>query len=248
VRLRSPLRRRPAAAAWLVARDMSQRAEPDVRPHGLCIYCGKDTPPAHLADRRCAPSAFNASCPLRWQAAPGPSCRRRTCPVHYQTVRPCRTAHCAHHPLYEKLPLHADTTQISDVRAQEDCSSSEHLWLQVLHLLCSWAHMSGLSTFVYAPLSYKKGRHATLQHKLTWTELRLSILMLPRQSNIQWSRVLRFGGLNHSKLSRVHVLDVRLAGQAKRLSPFLILGFRAGALRHPAGEFSPRQRVMTKTL
>jgi hypothetical protein len=33
------------------------------------------------------------------------------------------------------------------------------------------------------------------------------------------------------------VLDVRLAGQAKHLSPFLILGFRAGALRHPAGEF-----------
>jgi hypothetical protein len=32
VRLRSPLRRRPVAAAWLVARDVSQRAEPDVRP------------------------------------------------------------------------------------------------------------------------------------------------------------------------------------------------------------------------
>jgi hypothetical protein len=32
MRLRSPLRRRPDAATWLVARDMSQRAEPDVRP------------------------------------------------------------------------------------------------------------------------------------------------------------------------------------------------------------------------
>jgi hypothetical protein len=30
--LRSPLKRRPAAAAWLVARDISQRAEPDARP------------------------------------------------------------------------------------------------------------------------------------------------------------------------------------------------------------------------
>jgi hypothetical protein len=139
---------------------MSQRAEPDVRPLktcGLCIYCREDAPPAHLADRRCAPSAFNASCPLRWQAAPGPSYRRCTCPVHYQTVRPCGTAHCAHHPLYEKLPLHADTTQILNVRAQEDCSSSEHLWLQVLHPLCSWAHMSGLSTFCACPLSYKRG-------------------------------------------------------------------------------------------
>jgi hypothetical protein len=34
MRLRSPLRRRPDAATWLVARDVSQRAEPDVRPLG----------------------------------------------------------------------------------------------------------------------------------------------------------------------------------------------------------------------
>jgi hypothetical protein len=34
VRLRSPLRRRPDAVTWLVAHDVSQRAEPDVRP--LC--------------------------------------------------------------------------------------------------------------------------------------------------------------------------------------------------------------------
>ena len=47
--LRSPFRRRPAAAAWLVARDISQRAEPDVRPIQPCslgIYCGEDAPPA----------------------------------------------------------------------------------------------------------------------------------------------------------------------------------------------------------
>jgi hypothetical protein len=34
VRLCSMLRRRPDAATWLVARDISQRAEPDVRPLG----------------------------------------------------------------------------------------------------------------------------------------------------------------------------------------------------------------------
>jgi hypothetical protein len=39
------------------------------------------------------------------------------------------------------------------------------------------------------------------------------------------------------KSSRVHVLGHRLARQAKCLSPLLILGFRAGAIRHPAGEF-----------
>jgi hypothetical protein len=66
---------------------------------------------------------------------------------------------------------------------------------------------------------------------------RLSTLKLPQQSNTKWSRVLRSGGPNHSKSLRVHVLNDRLAGQTKCLSPFLILGFRAGALRHPAEEF-----------
>jgi hypothetical protein len=60
-RLRSPLRRRPAVAAWLVARDISQRAEPNVRPlkpRGLCIVAERtrhlptlltgDVPPQHL--------------------------------------------------------------------------------------------------------------------------------------------------------------------------------------------------------
>jgi hypothetical protein len=74
----------------------------------------------------------------------------------------------------------------------------------------------------------------------TETQLRLSTLKLPQQSNTQWSRVLRSGGPNHYKLSRVHVLGDCLAGQAKRLSPFLILGLRAGALRHPDGEFPLR--------
>jgi hypothetical protein len=34
---------------WLVAHDISQRVEPDVRPIqlcSLCIYCGEDAPPA----------------------------------------------------------------------------------------------------------------------------------------------------------------------------------------------------------
>jgi hypothetical protein len=59
--LRSPLRRRPAAATWLVARDISQRAEPDVRPLGRAVSAfivegmcrlltplTDDVPPQHL--------------------------------------------------------------------------------------------------------------------------------------------------------------------------------------------------------
>jgi hypothetical protein len=61
VRLRSPLRRRPDAATWLVARDINQRAEPDVRPLGrtvsafiaektrrLSTLLTDDVPPQHL--------------------------------------------------------------------------------------------------------------------------------------------------------------------------------------------------------
>ena len=61
MRLRSPLRRRPDAATWLVARDVSQRAEPDVRPLGravsafiaertrrLSTLLTGDVPPQHL--------------------------------------------------------------------------------------------------------------------------------------------------------------------------------------------------------
>jgi hypothetical protein len=38
IRLCSPLRRRPVAATWLTARDVSQRAEPNVRPLGRVAY------------------------------------------------------------------------------------------------------------------------------------------------------------------------------------------------------------------
>ena len=51
-----------------------------------------------------------------------------------------------------KLPLYAKTTRIEDVRAQKDCPDNKHQLLQEIHLLCSWAHMSGLGSFVHAPL------------------------------------------------------------------------------------------------
>jgi hypothetical protein len=107
--------------------------------------------------------------------------------------------------------------------------------------------MSGLSTLVRSPFGYKRGGMQRYEgeefytHSESPTErLRLSAPKLPQQSNTQWSRVLRSSGPNHSKSSCVHVLGDHLAGQAKRLSPLLILGFRAGALRHPAGEFPLR--------
>jgi hypothetical protein len=46
VRLGSPLRRRPDATTWLVARDISQWAEPDVRPLDRPVS-------AFIAERMC---------------------------------------------------------------------------------------------------------------------------------------------------------------------------------------------------
>jgi hypothetical protein len=49
--VRSLLRQKPAAAACPVARNVSQRAEPDVRAMrlcSLCIYCGEDASPATM--------------------------------------------------------------------------------------------------------------------------------------------------------------------------------------------------------
>jgi hypothetical protein len=94
------------------------------------------------------------------------------------------------------------------------------------------------SMSLYVPPWAIKGRAHDTDRVRLWT------LRLPQQFNTQWSRVLRSGGPNHSKSSRVHVLGDRLARQAKRLNPFLILGFRAGALRHPTEEFPLRQTLI----
>jgi hypothetical protein len=141
--------------AWLVARDISQWAEPDVTPirlYSLCIYYGEDTPPATtlMSD---APSR-HLMCPVqsagrRRQGHPADGVSDQS--VDEQCAR-ARAAHSTHHPFYKKLPLHAEDTEISVVRAQEDCPSSKHLWLQALYSLCPWAHLSGPSTFVHAPL------------------------------------------------------------------------------------------------
>jgi hypothetical protein len=76
--------------------------------------------------------------------------------------------------------------------------------------------MSGLGTLVRAPLSYKRG--GMQRHTQTELGLRLSALKLPQQSNTQWSRVLRFGGLNHSKSSRAPEFIVHLP-TGKTLKP-----------------------------
>jgi hypothetical protein len=118
IRFCSPPRQRPDAATWHTARDVSQWAEPDVRPLGraasafiadkacrLFIPLAGDVPPRHLMSpvhstgRRCAASAFNEPCPLHWQAATRPSHRRRACPFRCQAAHPYCRMHYTHHDL-----------------------------------------------------------------------------------------------------------------------------------------------------
>jgi hypothetical protein len=55
----------------------------------------------------------------------------------------------------------------------------------------------------------------------------------------QWSRVLRPGGPNHSKPSCVPVCSSTNLVTSKTLRPLLILGIRAGAIRHLGGKIYP---------
>jgi hypothetical protein len=154
---RYPRRWRPAAAAWLVARDISQQGEPDVRPlkpRGLCIYCGEDAPPATM---------LTGDVPSRHLMRPVLFAGRRRqghpadgAPVQ-SVVEQCARAMqrtVLTIPCARSFPCTPRLYKISGVRAQEDCSSRRYQWL---HPLCSWAHISGLSTLVYAPFSYKRG-------------------------------------------------------------------------------------------
>jgi hypothetical protein len=105
--------------------------------------------------------------------------------------------------------------------------------------------MSGLSTLVRAPLSYKRGgmqrykggkktRGQTFRPN---SDSELSSF----HSNPTHSGVGYYAPAARTTLNPCVFLSLSFIYQhAKRLSPLLILGFRAGALRHPAGEFPLR--------
>jgi hypothetical protein len=175
VRFRSPLRRRPDATTWPTARDVSQRAEPDVRSLGraasafiadkarrLSIPLAGDVPPrylmstVHSTGRRCAASAFNVPCPLRWQAATRPSRMRRACPFHWQAVRLCCSVHYAH--LHSRVTKEA-ARDINTICTTDIMALGDHPG--VTGIVTSFRFASGPtcrgSASLYVPhLSYKR--------------------------------------------------------------------------------------------
>jgi hypothetical protein len=131
VRFRSLLRWRPDAATWPIARDVSQWAEPNVRSPGHAAS-------AFIAEKTCRLSIpltddvlpHHLMCHVHSAGRRHPGHPADGVPVQSIVKQYARAARCIvsiiTYTLPGKLPLHADTTQISDVRAQEDCSSNEH--------------------------------------------------------------------------------------------------------------------------
>jgi hypothetical protein len=85
------------------------------------------------------------------------------------------------------------------------------------------------------PLDYK--REGTQRYRFIQTQAILDTTQAHEQYNTQWSRVLRSGGPNHSKLLHVLVCSSLNSVIGKTLRPLFIIGFWVGAFCHPAGDF-----------
>jgi hypothetical protein len=163
VRFHSLLRRRPDAAMWTIARDVSQRAKPDVRSLGratsafiaektrrLSIPLTDDVPPQHLM------------CTVHSAGRRRPGHPTGGVPVQSIVKQYARAARCAvsiiTYTLPGKLPLHANTTQITDVRCKK-IATTTNISCPKYYIRCVLGPTCrpGLSTLVRAPLSYKRG-------------------------------------------------------------------------------------------
>jgi hypothetical protein len=179
-------------------------------------------------DERRAPSAFNVSRPIRWQAASRSSSKRRACWVCWRTVRLCQAAHYVT-PSTRSFPCtpkirRSRTTGHKGIAPAANIYSPKYYILYVPRPTC-W----GSVPLCMPPFSYK--RRGMRRYK--------SDPSSHSQYITQWSRVLRPGGPNHSKPSCALVCSSTILVTSKTLRPLLILGIRAGAIRHPAGEIYP---------
>jgi hypothetical protein len=123
----------------------------------------------HCADGRRALTAFNASRPIRWQAASRSSSRRRACWVCRRTVRPCQAAHYTHHPFRKKLPLYAKDTQISGVRDKKIVSATDISGSKWYILYVPGPTCRGPVPLCMPPFSYKRGGMRRYTHTQSQT-------------------------------------------------------------------------------
>jgi hypothetical protein len=159
IRFCSSPKRRPDAAAWPTARDVSQRPKPDARPLGYTTSPFIEDKVRHLS----IPLAGGVS-PLHLLRPVHSSGRRRPIhstggmPVHSTGRRHTHTAACTTliitHTLPRKQLLHINTAWTADTMAPGDCSCVTCISYSynVFLPLCFCAHMSGISILVCASL------------------------------------------------------------------------------------------------
>jgi hypothetical protein len=128
IRFCSPPRRRPDATAWPTARDVSQRAEPDVRPLGYAAS-------AFIEDKACRLSIPLAGgvLPLHLLRPVHSAGRRRPVhsaggvPAHSTCRRHANTVACTKliitRTLPRKQPPHINTAWTADIMTPGDCSA-----------------------------------------------------------------------------------------------------------------------------
>jgi hypothetical protein len=235
VRLRhcSPPRRRPDAVAWPTARDVSRRAELDVRPPGyaapafiadkarrLSVPLTSDVPPQHLmspvysAGRDVPPR--HLMCPVHSAGRRRPAVPQATClsiPLAGSTPV-LRSALCSSSlvccqgsfrctPMLRRLQISGH----KEITLATNISCFKYYIRYVPGPACR-----GSAPLYVPPFSYKRGRHATLQGSDTLRPSSGSQVHASSQTQYitQWSRVLRSGGPNLSKPLCVLVFIHRL--------------------------------------
>jgi hypothetical protein len=212
----SPLRRDPDTVTWHGALDVSQRTEPDVRPLG-CVAS------AFSADK-----ARRLSIPLAGDVPP----RHLMSPVHSTGRR------CVASAFNETCPF-CGQAATSPFRRRRACP----FHLQVVHPYCCmhYAHhhsrvtKEAAATYQYC-MDY--GYHGA-RRLLRRTRIGYFYNVFPPFCS--WAHMSELSILVRSLNPRVFLCSSRIHLAGKTLRPLLILGFRAGAFRHPAGEFPLRQ-------
>jgi hypothetical protein len=208
--LRSPLKRSPDAAMWLVAHDISQRAEPDVRPLGCAVSAfiaertrrlstllTGDVPPQHLMHPVHSAGRWHQGHPADGMPIQSivkqcvRAARRTVSIIPYTRSFPCT-------PILRRSQMSGR----NKIAPAANISSSKYYIHYVPGPTCRGSVLLYMSPFGYKRGSMRRCNTSSifrLRPKSSKTTQAL------KQYNTQWSRVLRSGGPNHSKLLRVLV-------------------------------------------
>jgi hypothetical protein len=174
--------------------------------------------------------------PIRWQAVSRSSSRRRACWVYWRTVRPCRATRYTRLLFRKKLPLYAKDTQISGVRSTRRLSRQQILEDPSTIFFMSLGPHVGAQSPCACPPSAIKGEACDVTHTHAILDSLSSYKLL---SNTTHSGVGYYAPAARTTLNPCVFpsSSSSLQRSSKTPKPLLILGLRAGALRHPAGDF-----------